>query len=381
MTVYDAIVIGVGSMGSATAYRLAARGARVLGLEQFDVPNALGSSVGTNRIIRLAYSEHPDYVPLLHRAYELWRELEALAGEPLLVITGGVDVGAPASESVKGSLRSCEKHGLEHELLDAPSMARRFPGYRLASDMVAVYQPQGGFVMSERCVAAYVTAALDRGAEIHGRERVTGWEARSGRVHVTSDRSEYEARRLVLCAGPWTARLLPSFARLIQPERQVLLWTHPRLPEHFRPGQFPIFNMEAPEGRFYGFPIHGVPGFKIGKYHHLLEHADPDSLQRDCDARDEAVLREAIQRYFPDADGPTLAMKACMFTNSPDEHFLIDRHPDFAEVVIAAGFSGHGFKFCSVVGEVLADLALDDGTDWNIGLFRLDRFGARTSGY
>lgn len=371
--IYDALVVGVGSMGSAALYQLAARGATVLGLEQFDVPNTLGASLGTNRIIRLAYSEHPDYVPLLHRAYALWREIEALAGESLLVITGSVDVGTPDSWTVRGSLRACDEHGLAHEVLDARAMAQRFPGYRLAADMVAVHQPQGGFVMSERCVVAYTMAALDRGAEVHGRERVLSWDVRSDHVRVISTAGEYRTRRLILCAGPWTGRLLPQVAKLAVPERQVLLWAQPRRAELFTPGRFPVFNMEAPEGRFYGFPISGVPGFKIGKYHHLQEIVDPDRLQRDCDERDEAVMRAGIRRYFPEADGPTLAMKACMFTNSPDEHFIIDRHPDAPEVLLAAGFSGHGFKFCSVVGEVLADLALKDGTDWNIGLFRLNR--------
>ena len=374
MAAYDAIVVGVGSMGSAAVYHLAARGARVLGLEQFDVPNALGSSVGTHRIIRLAYSEHPDYVPLLHRAYALWRELEARAGERLLIITGGVDIGARESWTVKGSLNACTEHGLAHEVLDARAMAQRFPAYALAPDMVAVYQAESGFVMSERCIAAHVAGALDRGAEIHGRERVTRWDVRSNRVHVVTESAEYEARSLVLCAGPWTARLLPELATLAEPERQVMLWAQPKRPELFRPDRFPVFNMEAPEGRFYGVPIYGVPGFKIGKYHHLAERVDPDTLERDCDARDEAVLREGLRRYFPEGDGPTLAMKACMFTNSPDEHFIIDRHPEFAQVSIAAGFSGHGFKFCSVVGEVLADLALQGGTSWNIDLFKLDRF-------
>jgi sarcosine oxidase len=265
MTVYDAIVVGLGSMGSAAIYNLARRGVRVLGLEQFDVPNSLGSSVGVNRIIRLAYAEHPDYVPLLQHAYDLWRELEKRVGEQLLIITGGVDIGIQQSATVTGSLRACKQHNLQHQILDAGSMARRFPGYRLPSNLVAVYQPQGGFLMSERCVAAYVGAALDSGAEVHGRERVVSWAVRSGRVRVTSEDREYESRSLVICAGPWTARLLPDFVRLAVPQRQVLIWTQPRRPELFRPERFPVFNMEAAEGRFYGFPIYGIPGFKIGK--------------------------------------------------------------------------------------------------------------------
>ena len=370
---YDVIVIGVGGMGSATAYHLARRKKKVLGLERFDVPHQLGSSHGVNRIIRLAYAEHPSYVPLLRRAYELWRELENSAGERLLVVTGGLDVGPEDGTLVAGSVRSCHEHGIPHELLSAAAVGRRFPGYRLARGMLSVYQADAGFVMAERSVVAHANAALAHGAEIHGRERVLDWKVGRGGVRVRTDRGSYEAERLVLTAGAWSGKLEGTLAGVAKPERQVMLWTQPRRPERFRVGAFPVFNMEAPEGRFYGFPIHGIPGFKIGKYHHREQQVDPDSIDRDCDARDEAVVREGIRRYFPDADGPTLSMATCMFTNTPDEHFILDVHPDAAQVSIAAGFSGHGFKFCSVVGEIMADLATTGQTRWNVELFRLAR--------
>jgi len=373
-TSYDAIVVGLGSMGSATLYHLARRGQRVLGLEQFDVPNSLGSSVGVNRIIRLAYAEHPDYVPLLRRAYELWRELEALTKERLLVITGGLDVGREHEENVQGSLLSCSVHDLAHELLDAGAVQRRFPGYRLPPDMVAVHQPDGGFLMSERCVIAHTVAALDLGAEIHGRERATSWKANAKGVRVeTQSGSTYEAGSLVVTAGPWVGDLVTELAPLAVPERQVLLWAQPRRPEYFRVDSFPVFTMQAPEGRFYGFPVHGVPGFKIGKYHHRQQSVRLEAIDRECHAEDEAVLREGLRRYFPDADGPTLAMKVCLFTNTSDEHFILDRHPDHPQVALAAGFSGHGFKFCSVVGEIMADLVLDGAARHKIDRFRLAR--------
>jgi sarcosine oxidase len=370
---YDVIVIGVGGMGSATAYHLARRRKKVLGIEQFDIPHQLGSSHGVNRIIRLAYAEHPSYVPLLRRAYELWRELENSTGERLLVVTGGLDVGPEDGTLVTGSVRSCHEHGIPHELLSAAAVARRFPGYRLARGMVSVYQADAGFVMAERSVVAHANGALAHGAEIHGRERVLDWKVSRGGVRVRTDRGSYEAERLVLTAGAWSGKLAGALAPVAKPERQVMLWTQPRRPERFRVGAFPVFNMEAPEGRFYGFPIHGIPGFKIGKYHHREQQVDPDSIDRDCDARDEAVVREGIRRYFPDADGPTLSMATCMFTNTPDEHFILDVHPDAAAVSIAAGFSGHGFKFCSVVGEIMADLATAGRTRWNVELFRLAR--------
>lgn len=360
-------------MGSAAIYELARRGKTVLGLDQFDVPNSLGASVGVTRIIRLAYAEHPKYVPLLRRSYELWRDLQRVANEQLLFITGGIDAGHESSDTIKGSLKSCEEHALPHEFMSAVDINRRFPGYCLPSEMVAVYQPDGGFLMSERCVAAHVNAALALGAEIHGRERVLGWDVDSGRVVVTTDHARYEAGSLVLTAGPWTAGVDPELRRYIVAERQVLLWAQPRRPEYFEVGRFPIFNMEVPEGRFYGFPVHSVPGFKIGKYHHREEFVEADSVDRTCHPADEAVLREGIRRYFPDADGPTLAMKVCMFANTQDEHFIIDRHPAAENVIVAAGFSGHGFKFCGVVGEIAADLAIEGRTKWDVELFRLRR--------
>jgi sarcosine oxidase len=377
---YDVIVIGVGGMGSAAIYHLARRGAKVLGLEQYDIPHDLGSSHGVNRIIRLAYAEHPDYVPLLRRAYELWRELEYLSGERLLMITGGVDVGSESGNVIKGSLRACREHHLRHEVLDSNSMNQRFPGYRLAKDMLAVYQPDAGFVLSERSIVAQATAALELGAEIHGRERILEWTNKGRHLIVRTDRDVYRARSLVVTAGAWVSRLVPALTQYAVPERQVLLWSQPRKPEYYRLGRFPIFNMQAAEDRhYYGFPVYGIPGFKIGKYHHRLEQVDPDRMDRECHPEDEAVLRDAIRRYFPDADGPTMSMKTCMFTNTPDGHFILDSHPESPQIWLAGGFSGHGFKFCSVVGEIMADLALNGETRHNINLFRMSQ--KRLSGW
>lgn len=374
---YDAIVVGVGGMGSAALYHLARRGLRVLGIEQFDVPHELGSSHGESRIIRLAYAEDPGYVPLLRRAYALWRVLEAGAGEKLLIITGGVDAGTEDSATVRGSLASCEQHDLPHERLDAAELTRRFPGYRLPDDMVAVYQPDAGFLNPERCVIAHAAAARKSGAELRTRERVLRWQANDIGVEVGTEQGTYRAKKLVVSAGPWSRTLVPALQTLAVPERQVMLWTKPLKPERFECGAFPVFNMEAHEGRFYGYPIYGaIPGFKIGKYHHRHERIDDiDTMDRAVHAEDEEALREGIRRYFPDADGPMLAMKPCIFTNSPDEHFILDVLPDHPNVAIAAGFSGHGFKFCSVVGEIMADLAVDGATKHDVSLFRLARFG------
>lgn len=308
------------------------------------------------------------------------------AGERLLFITGGIDAGPEGGETVKGARRACEEHNLPNELLDAATLHRRFPGYCLPNDMVAIYQPDGGFVLPERCIVNHVLAAQSVGADVHAREKVLGWEPRKGGVHVRTDHTSYSAGKLVITAGPWARTLVPALGRLAVPERQVLLWAQPLRPELFRLGAFPIFNMEAigtGKGleRFYGFPVYGIPGFKIGKYHHLGGEADQDHVDRDIHPEDEYVLRQGIRRFFPDADGPTMALKTCLFTNSPDEHFILDLHPDVPEVSIAAGFSGHGFKFCSVVGEIMTDLALGCPTKrWDdLRLFRLARFNTPLS--
>jgi len=365
---YDAIVIGIGSMGSSAAYHLAARKCRVLGLEQFNIGHDLGSGHGITRVIRLAYFEDPAYVPILRRAYQLWREIQKLAGEPLLFVKGGLDVGPMDASVVAGSLRSCREHKLKHELLEAAEVNRRFPGWRLPKSMCAVYQPQGGFVLCDRAIISYVGAAQTLGAEIRGCERVLRWDGVRGGVVVRTDRGTYRAKRLVITAGAWASKLVEAIQarKLAEPQRQVLIWTQPRTPEHFQPNTFPVFNMESALGgvveRWYGCPVYGVPGVKFGKYYHRRQAVDPDTMDRNCDAEDERVLREGIARFFPKANGPTMAMKTCMFSLSPDKHFVIDRHPEFPRVTVAAGFSGHGFKFASVVGEILAELALNGGS-------------------
>ena len=375
MREFDAIVIGVGGMGSSAVYHLARRGWRVLGLEQYDIPNEMGSSHGISRMIRLAYHEDPSYVPLLYRAYELWHHLENLAGEKLLVTTGCVRGGVGANRLLEGSLATVQEHHLPYRMLSGPEVNQEWPGYQLPEDAEMLYEQQGGFVLSERCIVAHVSAALDLGAEVHGREAALEWEpTAAGGVVVTTDKDTYTARRLVVTAGAWAGKVAPEVAANAVPERQVLGWFAPYRPELFRPETFPVFGMEVEEGRFYGFPSYGIPGFKLGMFNHFREQVDPDTMDREPNARDEAALRQFTERYFPEAAGPTLALKTCMFTNTPDEHFIIDTLAEHPQVSVAAGFSGHGFKFSSVVGEIMADLAEYGSTEHDIGLFRLGRF-------
>lgn len=375
---YDVIVLGLGGMGSATLFHLARRRLQVLGLERFDLVHEYGSSHGLTRIIRLAYWEHPTYVALLRRAYELWRELETLSHERLLYITGSVDAGPAGSSVFEGALQSSELHGLPHEVMDGAELHRRFPGYALPKEIRCLYQPEGGFLLPERCNVAHVVQAQVHGAEVRCREPVLDWGAKGGRAWVRTARGRYEAGRLLICAGPWAAKLVPELVGLAVPERQVLAWLQPAHPEHFRLGAFPVFNLEVAEGRYYGLPAFLVPGFKFGKYHHRGEQVDPDAANREPQPEDEELLRAFARRYFPDGAGPTIMLKTCLFTNSPDRHFILDRHPDHPEVAIAAGFSGHGYKFCSVIGEVMADLAQRGEARHDIEFFRLKRFAARS---
>jgi len=371
---FDCIVIGVGGMGSSAVHNLAKRGQKVLGLEKFDIPHSEGSSHGVNRIIRLAYYEHASYVPLLRRAYEMWSEIETIAGEQLLYKIGSIDTAPSGHEVFEGSLESCLEHDIPHEVLNHKQINDRFPGYEMPLGQMGLYQADGGFVLSERAIVAYVNAAVAEGAEVHARESVIKWETEGAGVRVFTDRAEYTADRLVITAGAWAAGMVPSLEELAVPERQVLAWLQPKKPSLFALENFPVFNAYFEEGRYYGFPVFGIPGFKIGRYHHLEEVVDPDHMEREVTRQDEDILRVAASRYFPKANGTLMTLKTCLFTNTPDDHFIIDKLPGIPQVTVAAGFSGHGFKFASVVGEIVGDLAIKGETAHNIDLLKIDRF-------
>ena len=266
MREFDAIVIGLGGMGSAAVYHLARRGWNVLGLEQFDIPHEMGSSHGYSRMIRYALQEHPSYVPLVRRAYELWHQLENTSGERLLVTTGSVRAGYEDGTYFRGAVEACDTHGIPYEVLTGPETNRRFPGYQFDDNIFAVYQADGGFLLPERCIVNHVMAALETGGEVHGRERVVDWEPAGEGVTVRTDRDTYGASRLVICAGAWTAGIVSALAKHTSVERQVLAWFQPERPELFRADTFPVFGLSVEEGRFYGFPVHGVPGFQGGPH-------------------------------------------------------------------------------------------------------------------
>jgi sarcosine oxidase len=376
---YDVIVVGAGAMGSAAAMHLAARGQRVIAFDRFDVPNDHGSSHGLTRIIRIAYYEHPSYVPLLVRAAELWAELERRSGERLFVRTGSIDASAPGDPVFEGSRRSCAIHGLPHEVLTSAELTRRFPAYRLPPDHLGLFQPDGGFLIPETAVAAQARLAAADGASIRSRERVLTWEERGDRVAVKTEHGTYVADHLVLSAGSWMADFLPDYAGLFEPERQVVAWFEIGDASTFVPERFPVFNLTVEEGRYYGFPEWGSPGFKVGRYHHLGERVDPDAVDRGVRDVDIEILHTFARRYFPGGSGRALRSSVCLFTNTPDEHFIMDRLPGHERVHVVSACSGHGFKFASVVGEIVADLVTDGSSKFDLSLFSIRRFERHTA--
>ena len=372
--IHDAAILGLGAMGSAAAYHLARRGAKVLGIDQFEPPHTNGSSHGETRVIREAYFEHPSYVPLVQRAYELWTDLERESGEHLYLRTGGLMVGVKDGIVVGGSIRSAQEHKLAHEVLNGSEVTRRFPGLVPSPAMYAVLEPRAGIVFPEKCVAAHLAGARKFGAELKTNEKAVSWKAQNDGVEVTTDRGTYSAHKLIVTAGAWLPRLFPALQRVLTIERQVLLWFKALDPTLFTPDRFPIHLWEyEPDKMFYGFPDLGE-GVKVA-FHHQGETTDPEKVNRNVTEADIDSMRKLLARFLPQANGKYLRGTVCLYTNTPDGHFIIDFQPGSERVVIASPCSGHGFKFASAMGEVLADLATAGRSTFDLSLFRADRFG------
>lgn len=374
----DVIVVGLGGMGSAAAYHLARRGRRVIGLERFTPAHNRGSSHGRSRIIRQAYFEDPAYVPLLLRAYELWEELQRTSSEPLLTITGGLMIGRAESRVVSGALRSAQTHNLPHELLDASDIRRRFPPFNVSDDEVALYEARAGFLDPEATIRAHLNQAARHGADLHFNEPVTAWEATSGGgVRVTTPQGVYEAERAVIAPGAWAPRLFADLSLPLTVERQVLYWFEPVGGyEPFSIGRFPIYIWEDASGdALYGFPAQdGPPGGVKVAFFYRGHPTDPDQADRTVHLEEVAEMRAALAQRIPDLNGSLVATATCLYTLTPDHHFIIAPHPRTPQVIIASPCSGHGYKFASVIGEILADLAIDGSTRHPIALFDPARF-------
>jgi sarcosine oxidase len=361
---FDVIVAGLGGMGSAAAAHLAARGKRVLGLEQFQPPHDRGSSHGKSRVIRLAYFEHPAYVPLLRRAYELWRRLERDSGRRLLHMTGGLMIGTPDSEVVSGSLRSAREHDLAHEILDAAAIRRRFPPLTPGQEIVALYEKEAGALFPEDAIRAHLGVAERGGARLQFDERVEDWRVLpSGAIEVVTGRGRYECGRLILAPGAWAASLFKIDWLPLEVEPQLLYWFEPEGgAAPFAPERFPIYIWDRGGNiQFYGFPADDEGRVKVAFFR--------------AAKIDETSMRDELAPCIPAlARGRLVDSVSCKYTLTPDHHFVIDRHPDYPQVVIASPCSGHGYKFATVVGEILADLASDGATRHPIELFAAARF-------
>ncbi len=378
---FDVLVIGVGSMGAAACYHLAKRGVRVLGLEQFDIPNELGSHNGQTRIIRKAYGESPRYVPLLQRAYENWKTLERETGSQVYYQTGLVYFGAPESLFLQTVLESSARFGIPVNRLEAGERARRFPQFALPEGFLMLEEPEAGFLVPERCIRLLAEQAKKHGADIRSREAVLEWQRDAGGITVTTNRGTYRAHKLVVTAGPWAGKLLPALSDQLQVTRQVLAWVRPPKAAGFALGKFPCWMYEEDGKCYYGFPMlpdsgADLPaGLKLALHYPGMEVGDPALVNRETTLAETNALTEFLQAYLPSGQGEIGSTKICLYTNTPDGDFILDFLPGHGrDVVVGCGFSGHGFKFAAAIGEVLADLALDGHTDMPVGFLGAGRF-------
>ncbi len=371
---FDVIVIGVGGMGAAACYHLARRGVRVLGIEQFNIPHDRGSSHGLSRMIRSAYYEHADYVPLLRRSFQLWRELQAETLTQILHLTGGLYMGRREDELIAGSLASARQHNLPHEFYERDELERLFPQFTVPDDFVAMQEHEAGYVMPELAITAHAHLAMRHGAVLHGNERVTSWKADTKGVNVTTTRGTYHADQLVFTSGAWTSNLLGELKTKLTVTRQVMGWVQPLRRDPFLLGALPVWAIGHADGSLhYGFPMTAEsPALKVA-HHKPGEATDPDKIDRSPRADDESSFRGALEQFIPDANGPLQSIRICMYTNSHDHHFILSRPPQYERVTIACGFSGHGFKFCPVIGEALADLAMCGQSELPIGFLSPER--------
>lgn len=372
-TSFDVIVLGVGGMGSAACYELAARGRRVLGLDQFPLVHDRGSSHGHTRIIRTAYAEGVAYVPLARRAFAKWYALEQHTGRHLLTECPCLNAGPPGSAHVAGVRASVREHALAAEELSGDEINRRYPAFRFPAEYRGIVERAAGFLYVEECVRAHIDGAVALGAEVRADEPVRAWKAVGDGVEVTTDRGTYRAARLVITAGAWATKLLGDIGVPLRVMRQTLLWFGVGA-SAFRRDTFPIFIADTPDGEFYGLPMIDARGVKLARHYSAPELPGPEGVNWELTPDDEAALRPLAGRFVSGL-GPLTRGQVCMYTVTPDRHFVLDTHPAHPQVSVACGFSGHGFKFAPTVGDIMADLADTGTTGHDITPFRAARFG------
>lgn len=377
---FDVAVIGLGAMGSAAASHLAARGAKVIGFDASFPAHVLSSSHGDSRLIRLGYFEDPSYVPLLKRAYENWWALENRLRETVLTLTGVLQIGKPNGKIVSGTRSSCALYGLAHQVLDADEMRNRFPAFALDDDEVAVLDPQGGYLRPEAAIMGYIRLAASDGAVFHFGEKVLRIETDETGVIIVSATGRYRASKVIVATGSWISELVPALRDHAVPIRQVVGWYQPKDGFVTTPQRMPAFLRDEGVESFFGFPMIGVDGVKVGQHAHFRETIDPDRPNPPVNDADVALLDDFISRRLPAAAGLRVRAITCRYTMLPSEDFLIDLLPSDPRIVVASPCSGHGFKFTSVIGEILADLALNGETALPINAFSFQKlldFSAR----
>lgn len=375
--VFDVIVLGVGGFGSGAAYHLAQRGLQVLGLDRFGAAHDQGSSHGETRIIRKAYFEHPDYVPLLLRAYDLWSDLESESERRLFWKCGLMLAGLPNSEAVSGARRSATQHGLKIENLSASAATKRWPGFRVPESFDVVFEPEAGFLKVEDCVRTHLDRAVAHGATLLFDEPVVSWSSTGREVRVLTATREFVASSLVITAGPWAASVLVDLKLSLQVLRKPVLWCETTSPAYNLNASIPTYYFEMPNGgaasTFYGFPSLDGRLLKVAQHSGGDFVADPALVDRQLHEADVQPIAFFLRACLPNVRPQPARHSMCLYTVTPDRHFIVDRHPEFSNVVIGCGFSGHGFKFTSVLGSVFADLATTGRTELPIDFLSLNR--------
>lgn len=366
-------MVGVGGVGSAALYHLARRGVRVLGLDRFVPGHDRGSSHGATRIIRQAYFEHPDYVPLVLRAYELWDDLARLTGQTLREEVGLLEVGPPEGEVVRGVLASANAHALLIDRVGGDEIARRWPGFHVPEGLMGVYERQAGFLHVERCVQAHASEAVAAGAELLADRAVLDWQVDGSGIAVRTDRETLHADQLVVCAGAWANQMLTDLSVPFEVRRKPVFWFESRT-EVYRSDRYPTFLYELPQGIFYGFPQMDAAGVKVAEHTGGEVVADPLNLNREVLQTDLAPVERFVRECLPQTGPRVTQHSVCMYTMSPDAQFVVDRHPAHPQVMFVAGLSGHGFKFTPVLGEIIADLVTSSETQHSIAFLRHARF-------
>lgn len=369
---FDVIVAGLGAMGSAAAWQLAARGLKVAGLDRWHPPHTLGSTHGGSRVVREMAFEHPRYVPLVRRAYRQWGELEAQAGRQLLIPTGALYIGSPASSVVAGSRASAVEYGVGSEEMDAGAVHKRWPQFRPDPGMVGLLERRAGVLRPELCVEAMLGAAARHGAVLRFDEPMTEWHAEGGGVTVRTARGTLAAGHLVLALGPWMPDELARAGAEVWVERVIQHWFTPKDPELMDPSRCPIYLWEDADGViFYGFPT--LDGVVKAAVHHRGESVSADAVRREVSEQEVERARRYLARWMPAADGGYVRSAVCLYTNAPDGDFIIDRHPAHPSVLLASPCAGIGFKFAPTIGEILADLVQGRKPSFDLAPFALSR--------